>query len=82
MLKTLGLESLDIRDVEWFQTKSLKGLNLRTLDIRGLHLNSPDNQVIGSDVTETVYLTKKNIHPQLLRKIESLITVKETKSEF
>ena len=48
-------------------TKSLRGLNLRTLDIRGLHLNSPDNQVIGSDVTETVYLTKKNIHPQLLR---------------
>ncbi|MCH2204359.1 MAG: serine/threonine protein kinase [Lentisphaerales bacterium] len=82
ILKTLNVETLDIRGVNWFQTKSLKGLELKELDIRGLHLNSPDNQVIGPDVTETIYLTKKNIHPELLMKIESLITVREKKSGF
>ena len=82
LLKTLSLESLDIRGVDWFQTKSLKGMNLKELDIRGLHLNSPDTQVIGPDVTETIYLTKKNIHPELLKKIESLIKVRDSKQEF
>jgi len=77
LLKTLGLESLDIRGVDWFQTNDLKGLKLKILDIRGLDLNSPDNQVIGPEVTEMVMLTKKKIHPELLKKIESLITVKE-----
>jgi hypothetical protein len=82
LLKTLSLESLDIRGLKGFQTKSLKGLRLKELDIRGLSLNSPDNQVIGRDVTETIYLTRKNIHPELLNKIESLITVKESKAGF
>jgi hypothetical protein len=82
LLKTLSLESLDIRGVDWFQTKSLKGMNLKELDIRGLHLNSPDTQVIGPDVTETIYLTKKNIHPELLKKMESLIKVRESKPGF
>ena len=77
VLKTLGLESLDIRGVDWFQTRDLKGLELKLLDIRGLDLNSPDNQVIGPEVTAMIVLTKKNIHPELLKKIESLITVRE-----
>jgi serine/threonine protein kinase len=76
LLRTLGLEKLDIRGVNGFSTSSLKGLKLKELDIRGLSLNSPDKQVIGPDVTEVIRLTPKKIQPDLLQKIKGLIKVK------
>lgn len=69
LLKTLHLKHLILKNNNKFHAKNFFGLNLKSLDLRGIKLHAP-RQVIHKGITEKIIISKELVEPTILEALK------------
>ena len=74
VLSTIEVEHLKLKGMANFKTTSLQGLNLKSLDLSGVHLTRPA-QTLTKGITDKLIVSRELVDPQLLKQYQSVTEV-------